>query len=369
MSFQGDILDSVGNDKELQLERICLLLDKVHCEQQLMNQRLDIIETKAEKNKFNLPDPHENQHGDVLGLNVSSVSVSQPSQTVVTSSPSQTIPVTVPGQSGLNHSVHTNAASFQLQAQQVPVVPVYHQVVSHPGSVPTTYPWVHSFPRQVPNLAQGLAADPQSHPQFDENFYVQQQFLGIKDSVQRVILNPTYRLTCDSRWQPKQEDKALSACIKASAKYVETNLKLLSQIQEDIEACPDNALKEKLSYLFVCNKAHINYLQKKYSVAILRKKLRKEASELFEVLEDNPVLFPPASLQNVEVATRLAANLPPPENNSNRGGWGWRRNNRGGQPAGRGYRDRFSRDFRGVPVGRSQPMQAGQSVARGPDQE
>ncbi len=42
MSFESNhILETLGDDRDLKVDKLCLLLENIHTEQQLMNQRLD----------------------------------------------------------------------------------------------------------------------------------------------------------------------------------------------------------------------------------------------------------------------------------------------------------------------------------------
>ena len=78
--------------------------------------------------------------------------------------------------------------------------------------------------------------------------------------------------------------------------YVGTGLKILSQIGIE-RLLPD--IKELLGDLFVCESAHIRYLQEEYASLLVQAQYSRDTSRLFRSLQRKTSVFNPQSLEQL----------------------------------------------------------------------
>ena len=164
---------------------------------------------------------------------------------------------------------------------------------------------------------------------------IQQEFNTLKSSVEKVVLPSGLKLH-DSRSGVKREDQPVLTVLSKCGRYIETALKLLSQIKEG-----DNVDLNPLSITLIAN---LKYLQDEYAALLVNGKFDKGTSQLFRSLQTHNSGFDSQQLQNVRVAAELSSisNRYQPPTQSRGSGRG------GGRGRGRDNRDIFQ-SLRGPP--------------------
>ena len=182
---------------------------------------------------------------------------------------------------------------------------------------------------------------------------IQGEFQALKDSHQRVKLSSDFKLNENKTGIARSDQSSYNIIVK-SGRYVETGLKILSQI--DIERLPPD-IKELLGDLFVCESAHIRYLQEEYASLLVQGQYGRDTSRLFRSLQRNTSAFNPQSLEQLRNAVTITAAARPTQ----RGGFG---RGRGGFGRGSNRQDIFQQfQNRSVPTRRP----SGPSTNNSPD--
>ena len=176
------------------------------------------------------------------------------------------------------------------------------------------------------------------------------QYLGIKDSVNRVAL-PGQITLGEVSLTLKGEARAKSGFIKKNSGYVTTGLKVIKLINDKQEVNQEDI--EKLYAVLV---AHQSMLQQEQSVCVVEgtgSGGNKELSQMFRFFTKNPTFSAQETIA-LENATRIVAatNQTPKKeegekgfNNSNRGNQ--RGGFRGGRGRGRGFYNNFNKNYGG----------------------
>lgn len=130
---------------------------------------------------------------------------------------------------------------------------------------------------------------------------IQAEFQSLKDSVQKVKLPGDLRLN-DSRVGIKSFDKAWAGTVTKSARYVETTLKLISQISsKDTPITTDD-----IESIFCVQLAHIKYLQEEYQTVLVKGSFGNKAADVFKKFKKNTSSFDQESIQVVKDSVALA---------------------------------------------------------------
>lgn len=132
----------------------------------------------------------------------------------------------------------------------------------------------------------------------DEFSEIQEQFNGLKSSVEKVILPPHFKLH-DSRTGIKREDQPVLNVVSKCGRYIETALKLLSQCQEGEPA--------DLGPVVVTLTANLKFLQDEYAALLVKGRFDNNTSQLFRSLQKHSSGFDSHCLQNVRVAAELSS--------------------------------------------------------------
>ena len=164
----------------------------------------------------------------------------------------------------------------------------------------------------------------------DDLSAIQEHFNSIKSSVERVVLPPNLKLH-DARTGVKKEDQTTLNVLSRCGRYIETALKVLSQVDEDSGSVD-------LTPLVVTLLANIRYLQDEYAALLVKGRFDNPTAQLFRSLQRHNSGFDSQNIQNVRVAAELASIGRSNNRNAdtfyNRGGFRGSFSNRG-----RGYRD------------------------------
>lgn len=186
---------------------------------------------------------------------------------------------------------------------------------------------------------------------------LRQDFEAIRDSLIRVRLPNTYRLS-ENRSSIPSKDREQAAVLVRSARFVETNLKLLGEIQNNIpegEGLPD-VVAELLGNLLTTNAAAIRYMKEEYSSLYVGGEYGPKTKSIFKSLRKNTSNLEPDAIEDLKTAVQVSR----PENRENtsggprfRGGFRPFGRGRGFRGRGTGYQQKnipFQRDNNSLPA-------------------
>ena len=151
---------------------------------------------------------------------------------------------------------------------------------------------------------------------------IQDEFNSIKDKVSSVKIPPELRVG-NSRTGIKREDTNTANIIANSAKFAETTIKLLWNLEEE-------RADEILFEIFNVQKAHIDYLRQEHSALVVSGQFGTKTSQLFKNLSRGTTNLDDKSLDSLLKAVQITSNESPPAARGRGGG-------RGGRGYGRGY--------------------------------
>ena len=129
---------------------------------------------------------------------------------------------------------------------------------------------------------------------------VQDEYLSIKDKVSGVKIPPEFRVI-NSRTGIKRDDNNTANLIANSAKYVETTIKLLWNVEE-------NLTKEQLLDVFSVQKAHIDYLRQEHSALVVAGQFGAKTSTLFKSLNRGTSNLDDRQLDTLLKAVQITSN-------------------------------------------------------------
>lgn len=148
---------------------------------------------------------------------------------------------------------------------------------------------------------------------------VQDEFNSIKDKVTSVKLPPELRVG-NSRAGIKRDDTNAANIIANSAKFAETTIKLLWNIEDVID-------KNTIHEIFNVQKAHIDYLRQEHSALVVNGQFGQKTSQLFKNLSRGTTNLDDKQLDSLLKAVQItAADSRPPAPRGRGSGWrgGWR---------------------------------------------
>ena len=127
---------------------------------------------------------------------------------------------------------------------------------------------------------------------------LQERYGAIRSSVEKVTLPNCYKLH-DSRTGIKREDQPVFNVLSKCGRYVETIVKLLSEVDEDKPL--------DLEPITTVLRANIEYLQDEYSALLVKGKFDSNTANLFRALSRGNSGFTQRNLENVRVAAELSS--------------------------------------------------------------
>ena len=129
---------------------------------------------------------------------------------------------------------------------------------------------------------------------------VQDEFSSIKDKYNAIKIPQELRVG-NSRNGIKREDTVAAKIISNSAKYVETSLKLLWNLDE-------TASKNDLVELFNIQKAHVDYLREEHSALVVAGQFGVKTSQLFRNLSRGNTNLDDKHLDTLLKAVQITSN-------------------------------------------------------------
>ena len=154
------------------------------------------------------------------------------------------------------------------------------------------------IPSDQLNPQGSIGPVPQNSTDVDEFYEIQEQYNSLKNSVEKVILPPKFKLH-DSRTGVKREDQPVLTVVSKCGRYIETALKLLSQCQEGQPV--------DLHPIVITLTANLKFLQDEYAALLVKGRFDNSTSQLFRSLQRHNSGFDTQSLQNVRVAAELSS--------------------------------------------------------------
>ena len=143
------------------------------------------------------------------------------------------------------------------------------------------------------------------------NIDVQREFECIRDSLNKIKIPPVYKVNDSSQGIDIESLPALEVVSKC-ARYGETGLKIISQVEGDLETGANSEFitieKQQIQHLYTVFSAQMNFLQAEYTNIVVRSTFDDETARLFKSFENNSGAFSDRSLQNMRLAAELAYN-------------------------------------------------------------
>ena len=131
---------------------------------------------------------------------------------------------------------------------------------------------------------------------------VQDEYQCIKDKVSSVKIPPELRVGT-SKSGIKRDDQVTANVIANSAKYVETTIKLLWNLDEEPST-------DDLVELFNVQKAHIDYLRQEHSALVVSGQFGSKTSQLFKNLSRGTTNLDNKQLDSLLKAVQITSNDP-----------------------------------------------------------
>ena len=146
---------------------------------------------------------------------------------------------------------------------------------------------------------------------------IQDEYMSIKDKVSSVKIPQELRVSL-SKAGIKKENTVAANIISNSAKYVETAIKLMWNIDDNVDP---NQLVELFSVL----KAHIDYLRQEQSALVVSSQFGAQTSQLFRNLNRGTCNLDDRQLENLLKAVQITSHSSDAhrqhQHTSYRGGW------------------------------------------------
>lgn len=165
----------------------------------------------------------------------------------------------------------------------------------------------------------------------------QGEFAVIRDSLAKL------KLPVELKFAPNpsginKEDKSVYALLRTSSSYVETNLKIISLLQQG-----EYSLEDAITDLHLVNSAHVRLLKEEHSTLLVQGRFSKDTASMFKALRKEGNSFTHDQLETLQVAANLTQHHRT-EDSQNRGrGNRGRGNSRFGRGRGGYNRDFYSR--------------------------
>jgi hypothetical protein len=142
----------------------------------------------------------------------------------------------------------------------------------------------------------------------------QSEFYAIKDAVNKLKLPEDLRLN-DSKRGIKRNDQATYQVLARSARFVETNFKLLSTLS------PGEPLsQDEFQHLYKVQLAHMRFLQSEYASLVVQSKFDENTAQFFRAFQQNTSGLSEDALKDLKLASTLAASITVDTSNKPKGG-------------------------------------------------
>ena len=159
--------------------------------------------------------------------------------------------------------------------------------------------------QQVPPFTQHpipvFMVDPRrSQPTNNSDFHAQYEV--IKNPVSRIILEPDFILN-ENRSGITSDDREQAAIISRSAQFVETELKLMQELQ--VCFFDEQKLASVLDQLHTTQKAHMRYLQEEYSSLQVAGQFGPQTRSVFKSLRKQTSTYTTSFIDDIKTAVSV----------------------------------------------------------------
>ena len=144
------------------------------------------------------------------------------------------------------------------------------------------------------------------------------EFNAIKNSLMSIRL-PADLMLQESREGIKRDDLTTYNILGKSARFVETNLKLLKKLQTQNEI--DQSFLEDYETV---NVAHIKYLKDEYTALLVQGSFKEDTAKFFRKLQKGTSPFSDQAIRNLKTAIDITSSIPEKTNkgqNRNKKSW------------------------------------------------
>ena len=184
--------------------------------------------------------------------------------------------------------------------------------VQHLGQVRPGHTGAHNLPSCYPHLfvpqytgfplqdVRGSAPVNDLKPRYE----------AIRNLVNKVVLDSDWCIT-ESKQGIASGDRELATVISRSAKFVETDLRLMIQMQEHFN--DDAKVAEILDQLHLVQKAHMRYLQEEYSSLQVGGQYSAQAKSVFKSIRRNTSVYTPAFIDDIKTVLSITGTQHPPQ--------------------------------------------------------
>ena len=176
------------------------------------------------------------------------------------------------------------------------------------------------------------------------------EFQAIKESRNRQRLPKDLKCHGSSRGV-KSTNKEVARVLGASGRYIETCVKLVSDIQQGIEQSTYNPM-EDIDDLLICLIAHLRFVQEEQCLLSVAGDYGPRTQAIFKTIHSNPGRFTPSVIEELRTSATLSAIPQEPNQQGARPRENYYQNNfrgRGGafRGCGRGYYNQFQQGQQG----------------------
>ena len=128
------------------------------------------------------------------------------------------------------------------------------------------------------------------------------RFEAIKNSVGKVVLDSDWCLP-DSKQGIASGDRELAAILSRSAKFVETELKLMQVMQECYH--DDTKVADTLDQVHLTQRAHMRYLQEEFSSLQVGGQFGPQAKSVFKSIRRSTTVYTPSFVDDIKTVLSI----------------------------------------------------------------
>ena len=133
------------------------------------------------------------------------------------------------------------------------------------------------------------------------------RYESIKSSMTRTVLDDEW-LAPESRSGIASADHELAVILSRNGKFVETELKLMKELQ--LNYGDESRVAEILDQLHLSQKTHMRYIQEEYNSLQLGGQYGNQAKTIFKQIRRNTTVYTPAFVDDIKTALSVAGMRP-----------------------------------------------------------
>ena len=152
-----------------------------------------------------------------------------------------------------------------------------------------------------PLQQQSFTADrgpPPTQPDYKSHFEV------TKNSVSKTVLDSDWSLT-DSRAGIQSLDRETAAILGRNARHVETELKLMQELQASFD--DQVRVAELLDNFYMVQKMHMRYIQEEYNSLQIGGLYGNQAKSMFKAIRRNTSVYTPAFIDDIKTVLNVTS--------------------------------------------------------------